>query len=133
MRRRDFLQAGLAASLPVRADPSYLAQSPDMLVTYLTSKLAAQAARWDTIRAQIKSPSQVNERIRFIRDRAREMMVLPQRTPLDPVVVRTTRRQYDEERIRRCLTYCDSPLRRRLSACLSLPRGSAFRLRLSRL
>lgn len=99
MLRRDFLNSCLAASAlgaagtPLRAD-SYLDQSPDMLVSYLGGRLGALAAKWDKVRDSLKTPAQVNERNRFIRDKAREMMGgYPDRTPLAPVVVATHQRK----------------------------------------
>ena len=99
MLRREFLNSWLAASAlgatgrPLLAD-SYLAQSPDMLVSYLDGRLAALAAKWDKARDAIKTPAQANERNRFIREKAREMVGgYPERTPLAPVVVRTNQRK----------------------------------------
>lgn len=97
MQRREFLKATLAASslaLPVRAADSYLAQSPDMLVTCLNSRLTALAAKWDKVRDGLKTPAQINERNRFVRETARAMACgSPERTPLSPSVVRTTQRK----------------------------------------
>ncbi len=99
MLRRDFLKGGLAASAlgmagkPLVAD-SYLTQSPDMLVSYFDARLTALAAKWDKVRDSLKTPDQVNERNRFIHEKAREMSCgNPERTPLAPVVVRTQQRQ----------------------------------------
>ncbi len=96
MFRRDFLKAGLAAStlgVPARAD-SYLTNSPDMLVSYLNGRLTALATKWDKVREGLATPAQVHERIRFVREKAREMIGgYPERTPLAPVVVRTTQRK----------------------------------------
>ena len=93
--RRDFLKSALAATLatPASAD-SYLANSPDMLVSYLNARLTALATKWDALRDSLTTPAQVNERNRFVREKAREMIGgYPERTPLSPVVVRTTRRK----------------------------------------
>ena len=97
--RRDFLNSCLAASAlgstgrPALAD-AYLAHSPDMLVAYLTGKLGALAAKWDQVRDSLKTPSQIHQRNRFVREKAREMAGgYPERTPLGPVVVRTHQRQ----------------------------------------
>jgi cephalosporin-C deacetylase-like acetyl esterase len=94
--RRDFLKTTLAAStfLPTARASSYLANSPDMLASYLNARLTALAARWDKVRDSLQTPAQVTERIHFIRDKARQMMgPFPERTALSPVVVRSTQRK----------------------------------------
>ena len=94
MLRRDFLNSCLAASALGAAGNPLLAQSPDMLVSYLDGRLAALAAKWDKVRDGLKTPAQVNQRNRFIREKTREMVGgYPERTPLGPVVVRTRQRK----------------------------------------
>jgi cephalosporin-C deacetylase-like acetyl esterase len=94
MLRREFLKSGLAASAmgvkPLPGEPP-----PDMLYAYLNARLAALAAKWDKVRNGLITPAQVNQRNAFVRAKAREMMLgdSPERTPLAPVVVRTTQRK----------------------------------------
>jgi cephalosporin-C deacetylase-like acetyl esterase len=109
MRRRDFVKSGLLGSASVltpglaRSETarSYLEDSPDMVVAYLAGKLNALAARWDEVRDHIKSPGQIMERNRFVREKFREMIGgYPERTPLSPVVVRSrSRRGYRVENV----------------------------------
>ena len=110
MNRRDFVkQAGilpLAAGLPVGGlavppgNPArphcaglYSEIMPDMLVAYLTRKVNAVAAGWDRQRAQIRTPGQLEARNRFVRQKCIEMIHgLPERNPLNPVIVKTFER-----------------------------------------
>jgi cephalosporin-C deacetylase-like acetyl esterase len=60
-----------------------------MLLRYLARKLNALAAHWDTERAKIRTPADLEVRNRFVRDKMREMIHgYPPRTPLQPRVVR---------------------------------------------
>jgi cephalosporin-C deacetylase-like acetyl esterase len=100
--RRTFLQqmaaipfatsfSAAAAKLPqIRG---YGEEMPDMLVAYLQNKTNALAAEWDRKRAQIRTPAALEERNRFVRARSIEMIHgLPERTPLNPVIVRVLER-----------------------------------------
>jgi cephalosporin-C deacetylase-like acetyl esterase len=94
--RRTFLKQ--AAALPfvpgVAFAESYSESTPDMLLTYLARKTNALAAEWVEKRAQIRTAAALAERNQFVRDRCREMIHgLPERTPLDPVVVRVNERE----------------------------------------
>ena len=65
-----------------------------MLVSYLTGKLNVLAAKWDGARERIRTPQQITERNRFVREKVGEMLGgYPERNPLDAVVVRTTERR----------------------------------------
>jgi cephalosporin-C deacetylase-like acetyl esterase len=98
MRRRDLLKAaaalpaafGHAASAP---EQSYRSEMPDMLAQYLARKLNALAAKWDRERAKVRTPADIDARNRYVRAKFIEMIGgLPERTPLNPVVVKTLQR-----------------------------------------
>jgi cephalosporin-C deacetylase-like acetyl esterase len=81
-----------AAASPTEIRP-YSAEMPDMLLAYLSGRTNRLAAEWDRKRARITTPAELEERNRFVRARCIEMVHgLPERTPLDPVVVRTHER-----------------------------------------
>ncbi len=94
LSRREFI--GLTPSLgilpfalPARTQ-SYALDYPDMLLAYLAQGLNALAAKWDAVRAGIRTPADIEERNRFVRDRFLKMIHgLPPRTPLNPKLVRT--------------------------------------------
>src|SRR5262249_23124517 len=66
---------------------------PDMLLTQLTGKLNALAAKWDGERAKIRTASDIEARNRFVRERFREMVHgWPDRTALNPITVATHER-----------------------------------------
>lgn len=101
--RRTFLKQAAALPLspallpaqhqtaPVR---SYGEEIPEMLLNYLAQKTNALAAAWDRKRAAIRTPAALEERNRFVRARCIEMIHgLPERTPLEPVVVRVLERE----------------------------------------
>lgn len=110
MNRRDFVkQAGilpLAAKVPANGARSHSDQTgpaqaahlysqmmPDMLVSFLTTKVNAVAAGWDRRRAQIRTPEQMEARNRFVRMKSIEMIHgLPKRHPLNPIVVKSFER-----------------------------------------
>ena len=98
MIRRNFLKtaAALAANFPrpsAAGAASYRAEMPDMLLQYLARRLNALSAKWDQERAQVRTPAQIDERNRYVRGKFIEMLGgLPERTPLNPVVVRTLER-----------------------------------------
>jgi len=99
MHRREFLRAGILAPAAFQrsraaAPRSYLEDQPDMLVSYLTGRLNALAAKWDGARASIRTAGQIEERNRFVREKVWEMLGgRPERTPLDAVVVRSEQRR----------------------------------------
>jgi cephalosporin-C deacetylase-like acetyl esterase len=104
MNRRDAVKYLLAVSAPgagtrlcatAQADAarSYLEDSPDMLLAYVSARLNALAAKWDGVRSGIRSAEDVLARNRFIRERFEQMIGgYPQRTALNPAVVRVHRR-----------------------------------------
>lgn len=96
MRRRDLLRAGAGVCLGPRLfgrPRSYLEESPDMLLDYLTGRLNALAENWDRERAKIRTREDLENRNRFVREKFRAMVHgFPDRTPLNPVVVRTFER-----------------------------------------
>jgi cephalosporin-C deacetylase-like acetyl esterase len=94
--RRTFLKQ--AAALPfapafAAGAGSYSESMPDMLLTYLARKTNALAGQWNEKRAQIRTPAALAERNQLVRARCIEMIHgLPERTPLNPVVVRVNQR-----------------------------------------
>jgi len=102
--RRRFLAEtgalGAALCLPLAgamqaAERSYAEQFPDMLLGHLAGRLNALAAAWDERRGQIRTPSQIEERNRFVRAKVLEMVHgFPPKTPLNPVVVSTLERRH---------------------------------------
>jgi len=111
VNRREFLlESGmLAASLGVvprsalagKTD-SYSQGMPDMLLSYLGSKLNSLCADWDRKRSAIQTPESLELRNRFVREKFKEMLNgYPQRTPLNPVVVNSRERDgYRVENVR---------------------------------
>ncbi len=115
-RRRTFLQqlaaipfapALSAAAAKAPQVRSYGDEMPDMLLAYLERKTNALCTEWDRKRAQIRTAAAMEERNRFVRARITEMIHgLPERTPLNPVVVRVLER--DGYRIE-CLMFESRP------------------------
>src|SRR5262249_12257493 len=67
---------------------------PDMLADHIAGRLNALAAKWDAERARIRTADDLRARNRFVHQKLIEMLGgFPQRTALDPVVVRTLQRQ----------------------------------------
>ena len=95
MTRRHFLaQTGAVLSVRGATQPSYREEMPDMLVAHVTGKLAGLAEKWDLERDKIKTPTQLEARNRFVREKFREMIHgYPERNPLEPVVVASHQRQ----------------------------------------
>ncbi len=100
-RRQFVIQSGTLAIagglLPGHASAArskgYGDEMPDMLLSYLSKKLNALAAHWDAERAAIRTPAQIAERNRFVRDKFREMVHgFPEPSPLNPVVVKSMER-----------------------------------------
>ncbi len=92
LNRRQFVTASLALPLLGR-EPSYSGQYPDMLLTHLSKDMNALAAKWDRERDKIHTAADMEARNRFVRAKFREMIHgLPERTALNPSVVRTTER-----------------------------------------
>jgi cephalosporin-C deacetylase-like acetyl esterase len=100
--RRNFLARtgtlSFGLSFPPRqafpaATPSYAEQFPDMLLSYLARQLNALAERWDQERGNITTSAELEARNRFVREKFRQMIHgLPERNPLDPVVVAVQQR-----------------------------------------
>jgi len=81
------------SSLPAR-DISYSEQMPDMLLTHLSGKLNALAAKWDAERAKIRTAADLESRNRFVREKFRQMIHgLPERNALNPVITATHQRE----------------------------------------
>jgi len=73
---------------------SYRKDYPDMLLNYLVRRLNALSNRWDQDRTRITEPVQIEARNRFVREKLLEMIHgLPERTPLNPRVVRSFDRE----------------------------------------
>jgi cephalosporin-C deacetylase-like acetyl esterase len=80
------LVAGAAQS-PASTRP-YSGEYPDVLLQHLARKLNALAAKWDQERSKIRTPSDLEARNRFVRQKAIEMIHgLPEKNPLEPVTV----------------------------------------------
>ena len=100
--RRTFLQQVAAIPLAASISPAsakaaqvrgYGEEMPDMVLSYLQKKTNALSAEWDRKRAQIHTPAALEERNRFVRARCTNMIHgLPERTPLNPVIVRVLER-----------------------------------------
>src|SRR5713101_6793947 len=101
MNSRHFLKKGLTLPAVRPWTPiahaqahSYLEDSPDMLLAYVMGKLNALAAKWDSVRAGIRTPAEAEARNAFVRAKTLEMISgLPERHPLGAVVVRTHQRR----------------------------------------
>jgi cephalosporin-C deacetylase-like acetyl esterase len=92
-RRQFVIQAGAFAASPqigfATGERSYSRDFPDMLLSHLTGKLNALAARWDQQRDAIRTKADLEVRNRYVREKFREMIHgYPDRNPLNPVVVR---------------------------------------------
>jgi cephalosporin-C deacetylase-like acetyl esterase len=73
--------------------PGYAGQYPDMLVSHVAGRLNALASQWDVKRSALRTPADIEERNRFVREKFREMIHgYPERTPLQPVTVATHQR-----------------------------------------
>ncbi|MEO6828526.1 MAG: hypothetical protein ABI164_01855, partial [Acidobacteriaceae bacterium] len=72
---------------------SYSEELPDMLVAYLAERLNALSSGWDKKRALIKTAADVEERNTYVRLKVLQMLGnFPEKTPLNPVVVKTMER-----------------------------------------
>src|SRR5512143_1593499 len=106
MKRRDFILRAATFPLVMRTDPlnrgpvafaadpsavvSYEKDYPDMLLNCLAERLNGLCRRWDQERARIIDPAQIEARNRFVREKLLEMIHgLPERTPLNPKMVRS--------------------------------------------
>jgi cephalosporin-C deacetylase-like acetyl esterase len=107
-RRRFLHRAGTAALAPLamrlsgsELTASYNAEFPDMLLTYMSGRLNALAEKWARVKDEIKTPAQIEERNRQVREKFRLMLHgLPDRTPLDAVTVKRFRRDgYEVENV----------------------------------
>jgi len=115
-----FVPSLCAAAAKAPQMRGYGEEMPDMLLAYLEKKTNALAAEWDRKRAQIRTAAALEERNRFVRARSTEMIHgLPERTPLNPVVVRVLEREgYRIE----CLMFESRP-DFRVTASLYVPAG----------
>lgn len=69
---------------------SYSEELPDMLVSYLASRLNNLAETWDRKRALIQTAADVQDRNAFVRERFLDMLgPFPKRTSLNPITVKT--------------------------------------------
>jgi cephalosporin-C deacetylase-like acetyl esterase len=98
LNRRQFAARGLLASVLARraaaAGASYSSEFPDMLVAWLANKMNRLAEHWDQERSKIRTPAEIEARNRFVREKAIAMIHgLPERTPLDPVIVNSFDRE----------------------------------------
>ena len=72
---------------------SYSEELPDMLVSYIARKTNALAEHWDGVRSGIRTPVELEDRNRFVREKITAMLGgFPDRNPLDPVIARVTER-----------------------------------------
>ena len=76
-----------------RQADSYASEYPDMLLAHLSGRLNALSTKWEAEREKLKSPEDIQRRNRFVREKFREMVHgFPDRTPLNPVVVKVLER-----------------------------------------
>jgi len=101
INRREFLSrtAALAAALPALDVPSALAagsyahEHPDMLVSYFVAATNRITAEWDEKRSRMRTPAEIEARNRFVREQSIRMIGgFPQRTPLEPRIVKVIER-----------------------------------------
>lgn len=72
---------------------SYGEELPDMLLSYIARKTNALAEHWDEVRSKIRTPAELEDRNRFVREKITAMLGgLPDRNPLDPVIARVAER-----------------------------------------
>ena len=64
----------LPLRLPAARPPSYGEQWPDMLLSFLSKKLNALAARWDQERSKITTVQALEARNLFVREKFKEMI-----------------------------------------------------------
>ncbi len=84
MNRRDFV-ACAAGALPLSAsEPEpYDKLFPDMLASYMVTRLNRLATEWDEQRAKIRTSADLDARNRFVRSKVVEMVGgFPPRNPL---------------------------------------------------
>ena len=76
--------------LPLEPMRSYAEEMPDMLTTFLTTKLNRLAATWDQRRSELQTASKVEERNATVRQNVLKMVgAFPQRSPLRSTSVRS--------------------------------------------
>lgn len=101
-RRRFFMQMGglvgglglFPRHLAAQATSSYEDDMPDMLLSYLSGKLNVLADRWNQERDKIQTPTQLEARNRFVRNKFQEMIHgYPERNPLNPIVTGVLQRE----------------------------------------
>ena len=103
MNRREFFNytAGLSLTASFRNSTSLLAATaepydrsmPDMLASYFAKEINRLAAEWDQKRAKIRTVAELEARNRFVRQKFAEMIGgFPERTPLEPKIVKVTER-----------------------------------------
>jgi dienelactone hydrolase len=77
--------------LPSEAKRSYSEELPDMLATFLTTKLNQLAANWDRRRAQLQTVSELRKRNATVRQDVLKMVgAFPPKSPLRSTTVRST-------------------------------------------
>lgn len=95
-RRTFLLQAAASLAAPGLVEArygSYANEMPDMLPTFVGSRLNALAARWDRVRETLTTPEAIEARNITLRENLRNMLHgAPLRNPLAPVVVATHKR-----------------------------------------
>ena len=86
LKLRDIAE-GAAQSEPARP---YSEELPDMLVSYLASRLNSLAETWDRKRALIQTPADVQARNAFVREEFLEMLrPFPKKNSLNAIAVKT--------------------------------------------
>jgi cephalosporin-C deacetylase-like acetyl esterase len=106
--RRQFLMRAVALSLSAGLRPapgatgsntqtgvvrSYSEELPDMLLSYVAKKTNSLAAEWDQVRSRIRTPGELEDRNRFVREKITAMLGgFPQRNPLGAVIARVSER-----------------------------------------
>ena len=84
MKRRDFVACAAGALPLLAAEPvPYDQLFPDMLASYMATRLNRLATEWDEQRAKIRTPADLDARNRFVRSKVVEMAGgFPERNPL---------------------------------------------------
>ena len=73
---------------------SYDTELPDMLLSDIAKKTNSLATQWDQVRSRIRTPGELEDRNRFVREKIVAMLGgFPERNPLGAVIVRVSERE----------------------------------------
>lgn len=88
--RYDLSGSQSEAEYDLWIERSYGGEMPDMLISYLSNELNGLADTWKVKRVRLKTRADVERRIRYIRNKVRQMIGdFPERNSLEAVTVRT--------------------------------------------